>query len=91
MKPGPTPGPHVSDRRARGTRKQEESETVRVEVFSDGVFAIAMTLLVIEIKVPGHQVVAAQGLAHALIMMWPSYVAFLTSFVTILVIWVHHH
>jgi uncharacterized membrane protein len=69
----------------------EESETARVEAFSDGVFGIAMTLLVIEIKVPSHELVAAQGLAHALIGLWPSYLAFLTSFVTILVIWVHHH
>lgn len=70
---------------------REESETVRVEAFSDGVFGIAMTLLVIEIKVPGHELVAAQGLGHALIALWPSYLAFLTSFATILVIWVHHH
>src|SRR6185312_7798285 len=69
----------------------EENQTVRVEAFSDGVFGIAMTLLVIEIKVPGHEQVAAHGLANALIELWPSYLAFLTSFVTILVIWVHHH
>jgi len=69
----------------------EESQTARVEAFSDGVFGIAMTLLVIEIKVPGHEQVAAQGLAHALVALWPSYLAFLTSFATILVIWVHHH
>jgi uncharacterized membrane protein len=70
---------------------QGDSETVRVEAFSDGIFGIAMTLLVIEIKVPSHEVVAAGGLAHALLMLWPSYLAFLTSFATILVIWVHHH
>jgi uncharacterized membrane protein len=70
---------------------QEENKTVRVEAFSDGVFGIAMTLLVIEIKVPGHDAVAAHGLAHALLALWPSYLAFVTSFLTILVIWVHHH
>lgn len=69
----------------------EESDTTRVEAFSDGVFAIAMTLLVIEIKVPSHEMVAVQGLAHSLAAMWPSYLAFLTSFVSILVIWVQHH
>lgn len=69
----------------------EEKETVRIEAFSDGVFAIAMTLLVIEIKVPGHEVVVEHGLAQSLIALWPSYLAFFTSFVTILVIWVHHH
>jgi uncharacterized membrane protein len=50
-----------------------------------------MTLLVIEIKVPGHELVAAHGLARSLAALWPSYLAFVTSFVTILVIWVHHH
>ncbi|MGJ0483747.1 MAG: TMEM175 family protein [Methylomicrobium sp.] len=70
---------------------QEEKETGRVEGFSDHVFAIAMTLLVIEIKIPSHEQVAAGGLAQALAALWPSYLAFLTSFFTILVIWVHHH
>ncbi|MGR9117218.1 MAG: TMEM175 family protein [Gammaproteobacteria bacterium] len=69
----------------------EEKETGRVEGFSDHVFAIAMTLLVIEIQIPSHEQVAAEGLAHALAALWPSYLAFLTSFFTILVIWVHHH
>lgn len=75
----------------RSPHMHEDSETVRVEAFSDGVFGIAMTLLVIEIKVPSHELVAAQGLAHSLLALWPSYLAFLTSFATILVIWVHHH
>lgn len=69
----------------------EENETGRIEAFSDGIFAIAMTLLVIEIKVPSHEMVAANGLARSLLALWPSYLAFLTSFATILVIWVHHH
>jgi uncharacterized membrane protein len=50
-----------------------------------------MTLLVIEIKVPSHDLVASQGLAPSIAALWPSYLAFVTSFVTILVIWVHHH
>jgi uncharacterized membrane protein len=50
-----------------------------------------MTLLVIEIKVPSHELVASEGLAHALAGLWPSYLAFVTSFLTVLVIWVHHH
>lgn len=69
----------------------EERETVRLEAFSDGVFAIAMTLLVIQIKVPSQELVAQTGLARCLLGLWPSYLGFLTSFVTILVIWVHHH
>lgn len=70
---------------------RDENETARVEAFSDGVFAIAITLLVLEIKVPSHEEVAVRGLAQSLVALWPSYLAFLTTFVTILVIWVHHH
>lgn len=73
------------------TRMPKENETGRIEAFSDGVFAIAITLLVIEIKVPNHELVATQGLAQSLAALWPSYLAFLTSFATILIIWVHHH
>ncbi|NTW83663.1 MAG: DUF1211 domain-containing protein [Chlorobiaceae bacterium] len=68
----------------------EVNETVRIESFSDAVFAIAITLLVIEIKVPGHEQVAKTGLLYSLIDIWPSYLAFVTSFATVLVIWVHH-
>jgi uncharacterized membrane protein len=66
------------------------SETGRVEAFSDAVFAIAITLLVLDLKVPrglgdGHT------LAQALIAQWPAYLAFVTSFLTILIMWVNHH
>ena len=54
----------------------EEKETTRVEAFSDGIFSIAMTLLVIEIRVPGHDLVAVKGLAQVLLDLWPSYLAF---------------
>jgi len=69
----------------------EENETARIEAFSDGVFAIAITLLVLEIRVPSHESVAASGLARTLVALWPSYLAFFTSFVMILVVWVQHH
>ncbi len=61
----------------------------RLEAFSDGVIAIAITLLVLEIHVPG--VHARGGLAHALGEEWPSYVSYATSFLTIGIIWVNHH
>jgi uncharacterized membrane protein len=64
--------------------------TGRLEAFSDGVFAIAMTLLVLDIKVP-HHVTSGQTLAQALVDQWPTYLAFMTSFATILIMWVNHH
>jgi uncharacterized membrane protein len=61
----------------------------RLEAFSDGVLAIAITLLVIDIRPPDvHQ---GDTLAHALWRMWPSYLAYLVSFLTIGVIWLNHH
>lgn len=64
-------------------------ETNRVEAFSDGVFAIAMTLLILEIRTPER--LAAGQLPHALFVLWPSYLAFATSFFTIGVMWMNHH
>ncbi len=65
------------------------AESGRVEAFSDGVFAIAITLLILEIKVP--QAPDAIGLWHALGHQWPSYVGYLVSFLVIGVMWVNHH
>ena len=70
----------------------DEKETGRIEAFSDGVFAIAVTLLVLELKVPHLQDGGGGGsLARALLSQWPSYVALVTSFLTILVMWANHH
>jgi uncharacterized membrane protein len=69
-----------------------EKETGRLEAFSDGVFAIAITLLALELKVPHLESSPTSGqLAAQLLSQWPSYFAFLTSFFTVLVMWVHHH
>ena len=70
----------------------EEKETGRIEAFSDGVFAIAITLLVLELKVPHLPEGAAPGeLGAALLQLWPSYLALVTSFFTILIMWANHH
>ncbi|MGE5413565.1 MAG: TMEM175 family protein [Syntrophomonadaceae bacterium] len=70
----------------------EEKETGRIEAFSDGVFAIAITLLVLELRVPHLPDGGAGGsLGRALLSQWPSYVALVTSFFTILVMWANHH
>lgn len=63
--------------------------TTRLEAFSDGVFAIATTLLVLEITVP--QIGKAGNLFQALLDLWPSYLAYLVSFLTIGVMWINHH
>jgi uncharacterized membrane protein len=62
--------------------------TERLEAFSDGVFAIAITLLVLEIAVPGEH---TGGLAHALAAQWPTYLAYAVSFFIIGIIWINHH
>jgi uncharacterized membrane protein len=61
----------------------------RLEAFSDGVLAIAITLLVIEIHPP--EIGEGETLAQALWAQWPSYAAYLVSFLTIGVIWLNHH
>ncbi|MGH7538920.1 MAG: TMEM175 family protein [Gemmatimonadales bacterium] len=63
--------------------------TGRVDAFSDGVFAIAITLLILEIRVP--HAGAGGGLWAGLVALWPSYLAFLLSFFVILIMWVNHH
>src|SRR5262245_4784987 len=68
------------------------SETYRLEAFADAVFAIAITLLIIEIRLPPRDAVAAGGgLAAALLDLWPSYVGYLTSFIVIGIMWANHH
>jgi uncharacterized membrane protein len=80
-----------------------EKNTARLEAFSDGVFAIAITLLVLELKVPHLASGAPEPSAEALrdtqrqrrsviiAEQWPGYLSFITSFFSILIIWVHHH
>ena len=63
----------------------------RVEAFSDGVFAIAITLLVIEIKVPSHSDLLNESLAQHLLHYWPKYAAYVFSFFTIGIFWANHH
>jgi uncharacterized membrane protein len=65
-----------------------EKETARIEAFSDGVFAIAITLLILEIKVPS---AGSGSLSLQLIRQWPSYFAFVISFAFIGIMWINHH
>jgi len=63
-------------------------ETARLEAFSDGVFAIAITLLVLELSVPADEF---DDLLAGILEQWPSYLAYLTSFLTIGGVWLVHH
>ena len=81
--------------RDEGAAAHGEKETARLEAFSDGVFAVAITLLVLDLvkvpEAPPGEVLSAASLAAALGRQWPGYVAFVLSFLTILVMWVNHH
>jgi uncharacterized membrane protein len=63
--------------------------TNRLESFSDGVIAVAITLLVLNISVP--EPGPGRSLGHELAHMWPEYAAYVVSFITIGIIWINHH
>ncbi len=67
-----------------------ENRTARMEAFSDGVFSIAITLLVFQIEVP-RNLPEDILLGQALVDLWPSFFAFVTSFATIGIMWINHH
>jgi uncharacterized membrane protein len=60
--------------------------TGRLEAFSDGVFAIAATLLILDVRLSGHG-----SVEHQLVHAWPSYAAYAISFATLGIVWVNHH
>jgi hypothetical protein len=64
--------------------------TRRLEAFSDAVFAIAITLLALNLQVPVLTTVTPQALAATLAAKWPTYLGFLLSFLTLLIAWVYH-
>src|SRR6266480_6284366 len=70
---------------------RSEKETGRLEAFSDGVFAVAITLLVFSLQVPTlDSPYTSEHLVRMLLMHWPSYLAFFISFATILIMWISH-
>jgi uncharacterized membrane protein len=68
-----------------------ETATDRTEAFSDGVFAVAITLLVLDIKVPNPSALVQGELGKSLLAQWPSILAFVISFFYILIGWINHH
>ncbi len=70
---------------------QLQKETLRIETFSDGVFCIAVTLLSIEIGVEVKNNATNTDLFHALLEKWPICLAYVISFVNVLLAWIGHH
>jgi uncharacterized membrane protein len=78
--------------RPRGLFRVGEMSTGRIEASSDGVFAIVITLLVLEIHVPQVSTPAiSAALTEALIAMWPKFLAYMLSFAIVCIWWVAHH
>ena len=71
-----------------GRPRRAPLSTARLETFADGVFAIAATLLILNVEVPE---LGEHSLAHELVRLWPAYVGYAVSFLTIGIIWVNHH
>src|SRR6478609_7262790 len=69
------------------TAVEDELPLGRLDAFSDAVFAIAITLLVLEL---GVEEGAEHHLLHSLLHEWPAYLAYVTSFLTIGVVWLQH-
>ena len=82
----PPPGP-LGSLLVNATRFQS---TGRTEAFSDGVMAIAITLLILNVRVDTSYV-TGHGLLRALGHEWPAYLAYLTAFITIAIMWLNHH
>lgn len=70
---------------------QSEKETVRIETFSDGVFCIAVTLLSLDVFVEANKDETNKGLLNSILKQWPIYLAYVTSFINILLAWMGHH
>lgn len=77
----------MAESNAQQTTTSDTHETGRLEAFSDGVFAIAITLLILQIDVPLH----SEHLLRDLLHRWPSFLAYALSFLVILIMWVNHH
>ncbi len=71
------------------TRDQSNDDhgTGRIEAFSDGVIAVAITLLILDVHVPNVQT----ELLQALLKQWPTYLGYVTSFLVITIFWANHH
>lgn len=79
----------IDDQASATQRQLSHADTVRLEALSDGVIAVAITLLVLDLRVP--KLEGEESLWHALTANWPSYAAYVTSFLVIGILWINHH
>lgn len=70
---------------------KDELSTQRIEAFSDGVFSIAITLLVLELQLPNTSAAHTLPLSIQLIQLWPAYLGYVMSFIMIGIYWANHH
>jgi uncharacterized membrane protein len=71
--------------------KGDSRDTGRTEAFSDGVFAVAITLLVLDIRLPTKEVTSTEALFVEFLQIWPILLAFVSGFATIGIMWINHH
>src|SRR3989337_2809161 len=65
--------------------------TSRLEIFTDGVFAITITILVIVIGIPRATAIGNQGLYTVLVRQWPAFLSYIISFLYVGILWANHH
>lgn len=87
-----TSNSEVGSEQSEGSSLLAGMRTSRIEAFSDGVFAIALTLLVLDVKVPTPaEIMNEPALQAALSKQWPTYLSYALSVVVIGIFWVAHH
>lgn len=86
-RPDPTPSPTTASDEAEGGHASRWTDPERVIVFSDAVFAIVITLLVLDLTPPA---VAPGQLLAGLLAQWPTYLAYLASYLVVGVVWMNH-
>lgn len=73
------------------TTENNEKQTARLEAFSDGIFAVAITLLALEIGIKEYEGATNENLWQKIISNWPEYFTYFNSFATVLLMWMGHH
>ncbi len=75
----------------RNNPLMKDKETNRLEAFSDGIFAVAITLLALDIGFPKDIHPTNRNVMASILALWPKYFAYINSFATILLMWLAHH